>query len=880
MNIVNKVTLKWLGKNKTRTIVTIIGILLSAAMITAVTTLISSFQTFMLKNTMAIDGSWHAIAYGASYEDFEQLKEMDKIDTAAVTRPVGYSMLEGGSNEYKPYLHLVELSDDSFDLLPIYLTKGRLPENDREILVSEHIKTDGDVELKIGSTIELNVGDRVDESGNVLKHDAPYFGEEENKEHIDVKETRSFTVVGEMERFPFSLEGYSAPGYTVITYRDFDELTSYSKQTQEDLGVLFTVKKPLKYYDTQKDVSEALDISLEQFKENDDVLMYMGVSNNNGFNGVLYGLGAIVIALIMVGSISLIYNSFSISVSERTKQFGLLSSVGATTKQLKHSVLFEAVVLGLIGIPLGVLSGILGIGVTLYFINNLLEPLMNFDYYFPLKLSVSAFAVISAVVIAFITILISAYRPAKRSTKISIVESIKQTTDIKLSSKQVKTSRLTRKLFGFEGDLALKNMKRNKKRYRSTVISIFISVVLFVSTSALSMYLTDSVTNVYEAADYDLYWYSSDKEGEGLDSVYDKLISLDSVKQSSGVTYIYDYDTYLTKDEMQEDFYNKFGYTDQSEFNVQIVMTVVDHSTFVDYIDDLGLDQAQFENPNQLTGVAIDKQHYYDYVNKRYVNTTIFKDRKMESLLLKLLERSADEESTAKSDQLDEVEVSIAAIAEEAPFGLSDYSNVNSVTLIIDEQSLQNFKIMPEDKRDYGYYMYFSADDPYKAETDLNEILNEANLGTVVNIEKLMQENRSIVTIISIFAYGFIILMSLITIANVFNTINTNVNLRRREFAMLKSVGMTDKSFKKMINFECILYGLKGLLYGLPVAIGVTYLIYLAVNQGVEMSFYLPTKGIIISVFSVFVVVFVSMMYSMSKIKDENIVDALKNENL
>ncbi len=95
---------------------------------------------------------------------------------------------------------------------------------------------------------------------------------------------------------------------------------------------------------------------------------------------------------------------------------------------------------------------------------------------------------------------------------------------------------------------------------------------------------------------------------------------------------------------------------------------------------------------------------------------------------------------------------------------------------------------------------------------------------------------------------------------------------------MLKSVGMTDRSFTKMLNFECIFYGLKGLMYGLPVSIFVTYLIYTSVNEGVEMSFYLPVNGIFISIFSVFLVVFISMMYSMSKIRDENILDALRNE--
>ena len=123
-------------------------------------------------------------------------------------------------------------------------------------------------------------------------------------------------------------------------------------------------------------------------------------------------------------------------------------------------------------------------------------------------------------------------------------------------------------------------------------------------------------------------------------------------------------------------------------------------------------------------------------------------------------------------------------------------------------------------------------------------------------------------------------LISLIAAANVFNTITTNINLRRREFAMLKSVGMTAKGMNKMMNFECIMYGTKALIYGLPVSAGVTFLIYRAINEGIDTDFFIPWRAVIIAVLSVFIVVFSTMMYSMSKIKKDNPIDALKNENI
>ena len=150
----------------------------------------------------------------------------------------------------------------------------------------------------------------------------------------------------------------------------------------------------------------------------------------------------------------------------------------------------------------------------------------------------------------------------------------------------------------------------------------------------------------------------------------------------------------------------------------------------------------------------------------------------------------------------------------------------------------------------------------------------------LLNASEMLEENRSYIFVANMFAYTFIIMISLIAVANVFNTISTNISLRRREFAMLKSVGMTQKGFSRMMNYECLLYGSKALLLGLPVSCGITYLIYRAVTTAYETSFHLPWAAIGIAVLSVFLVVFATMMYSMSKVKKDNPIDALKNENL
>ena len=193
-------------------------------------------------------------------------------------------------------------------------------------------------------------------------------------------------------------------------------------------------------------------------------------------------------------------------------------------------------------------------------------------------------------------------------------------------------------------------------------------------------------------------------------------------------------------------------------------------------------------------------------------------------------------------------------------------------------------KVLPEseiERTDYCTF-YLESDNHTASYERIQKNLSQNGFPTQTfyDVAADSEMNKNLITIIQVFAYGFVILISLISVANVFNTISTNISLRRREFAMLKSVGMTKKDFNKMMNFECLIYGIKALALGLPVSFAVTYIIYSAITQGFGTEFYLPLKAVAIAVISVFLVVFVTMLYAMRKIKKDNPIDALKNENL
>ncbi|GHU82671.1 hypothetical protein AGMMS50284_4920 [Clostridia bacterium] len=526
MNIFNKVTWGSLKKNRTRTVVTIIGVVLSVAMIAAVTTFIASFQTYLINNEIAENGNWQVKFTNVDSVFAQKVAEDSDVKTSAVLQNIGYSKLEGSRNPDKPYLFVVGMDNTALDTMPVHITKGRLPQNGSEIVISEHTDTNGGVGFNVGDSLMLELGLRTIMGEKVGQERSYQNGEtRENGEGGDVftpESTKTYTIVGICKRPGF--EGYSAPGYTAITK---------AESAQASLDVLVTMKSPGKVYDFAERMSGSTG-----YEFNRGLLRYYGVSTNDNFNAVLYGLAAILIAIIMIGGILLIYNAFAISVSERSRQFGVLSSVGATGAQLRKSVLFEGVCIGAIGIPIGILSGVGGIGITLHFIGNLFGSLSGSTINtMKLSMVVSVPALVIAAVMGALTILISAYIPAHRAMRKSAIEIIRQTDDVKIKAKEVKTSKLVSALFGLEGTLAMKNFKRNKKRYRSTVISLFVSVVLFIAASAFGTYLQQGTGMTIPDYGYDISlsasqgtWHYPDEQ---LLSLYDRMKTVDGVYDSA-----------------------------------------------------------------------------------------------------------------------------------------------------------------------------------------------------------------------------------------------------------------------------------------------------------------------------------------------------------
>lgn len=878
MSILNRVTLKTLRKNPTRTAVTVIGVILSAAMICAVTTFAASFLGYMRDEAVYSSGDWHASDMGVlPGGDAESDR---RVSAASVIQDVGYALLEGCKNEYKPYLFIGRVNDDFLENMPVHLTSGRLPTGENELLLPDHLAENGGLKYSLGDTLTLDVGVRLSE-GSLLRQDAGYSPD--IPEELADKRAMSFTVVGFYERPGF--EYYSAPGYTALLY-----------------GESFSPDEPADIYYKLSDPSETYELIADYSLNgatNWEVLALSGVSRYGGYYTAVYGMAAVVIVLIIFGSVSLIYNAFAISVSQRTKQIGLLISVGATKGQIRRSVLFESLVISAVGIPLGILAGIGGIGVTL----RLLRPklILFFGSSLPMRLSVSLFSILSACVIALFTVLISAWIPTRRASKITAIDAIRQTNDINIQAKEVKTSRLTAKLFGFEGSLASKYFKRSRKSYRSTVLSLFMSVVLFISASSFCMYLTEFAEGPYGSEKYDIEAsiFSAENE-EQLEDIYSRLKSVPGVTDSAMQSF-YSMEAELMKAECSEQYASaafRDGSSPESTNRDMVQLVFLEDSRYRELLSGEKLDEDSFFDPASPLALLYDNCSFFDNTAGRYVNTPCL-DKKtdrvnvvfdnpaykdyfvcdieygengIESYILEHCETGEHLDLKPSEFEL-LIPMAIGARLEEAPLGVTS----RSFSLIY---PLSLYESVMGKAPDYTNIL-FTADDPGSVYEAMENAVRTMNTPvTLYNYAETQESERSMITVIKVFSYGFIVLISLIAVANVFNTITTNVGLRRREFAVLKSVGMSGRGFNRMAAFECVLYGLRSLLFGLPVSVGTTYLVYKAADSGYMNTFHLPMSAVLIAILSVFATVCASMLYSMRSIKKDNPIEALKNENL
>lgn len=869
MNIINKLTLKQLLLNKRRTLVTIIGVIISVAMITAVASLGISFMDMLKRQIISDEGEWHVLYENVNKTQLEVIKNDEETRRVIISRDLGYAFLEESQNDNKPYVFLKEYSKEGFENFPIKLIEGKLPEKANEIVISESIIKNAKVNYKIGDTLTFDIGKRhfEDEEGKdsiLLQVDSLRRYNGTTQEVLIKENTKSYIIVGIIESPKW--EYTWAPGYTVLSY--VDENIMNSEETVNASVVLNNINSKL-FENAENLVSQN---SMQGAKFNNELLRYYGVVKSDNLRNMLITLSIIIITIIMIGSVSLIYNAFAISVSERSRHLGMLSSIGATKKQKRNSVFFEGAVIGAISIPIGIITGLVGINITFKFINSMLKGALGLSE--NLKLVVLPITILTDIMVSIITILISTYIPAKRASNISAIDAIRQTSDVKIKGKEVKTSKLTRKIFGIEGELGLKNLKRNKARYRATVFSLIISMILFLAVSYFTSSLKKSLLLTQEGVNFDITVYFNDKDRTKQEDIIKKITSLDNISEYN---YINTLDLRsLIKEEFMSDYVkeNQKEVLTSGKYPYDIALKALDDKALKSYAKEVGIDFNKLLDTENPSAIVINTVRYEDGKTNRYIEEKAIKTNIGEKLDLEFYDYEVDKDVTVEA-------IEIATLTDKVPMGVSSVSYGANFNIIVSEDVL--YKIAEANKNiaeNINRTLYLKSNNPLRLQENIEEIQKayEQDEISVYNLYMARQKEEQMVLIMSVFTYAFILLITSICIANIFNTISTGIALRKREFAMLKSVGMTPKSFNKMINYESLFYGIKALSYGLPISFVAMYLIHKTLMIKFSFEFEVPWSSVLIAIVAVFVIVGAAMIYSSKKVKKENIIDVLKQE--
>ena len=867
MNLYTALTLRYLKENKKRTIVTIIGIILSTALICGIGNIYNSLMDYQVRKTVESNGNFHATFYDVQKKDLSKVTKSAGISKYAYSENLDF----GKYNDEKFLLDIKSYDKEAFDGYQISLKEGKLPTNNKEIVLSEDSLILRN--KKIGDTITLNVGKRVTSEGDSLT--GPGISDDEKL--IDTHK-EEYKIVGIINKPGFE---YGKQVTTAITYLDINTM-----KDKESVNVSIKSNKPKEIYDIAAVIAKNLgwkteklygdegssyynndnNIYHENLHFNEHLLRLQSASAYDNINGSIDKIIILVTSLVIICTIATVYNAFSISISERKKQFGILNSIGATKAQTTKLVLMEAFIVSVIGIPMGLIAGTFAIDVVFKIIGSFYKSSIIGEL--GLRVVYSPTVIILSAIIVMITILISAILPAIQATKISPLEAIKNSSNLKIG--KVKDSKIVRALFKAEGVLAYKNLRRNKKKFRITLFSLIISVVIFISFSGFMTLFINANKVQFGQSNYDLQLYSN--------SIMDKN-SLEELKNIDGVNRLsvennYGMGIYVPENKINkenEDLINSSGYLSTEKVDNKTVYDIVNCSTRLpgDFeISKINLKEGSFDKKEAIkeNGVILVRKSYYEEPGKKY-ELELTKYKVGDTVKGYTVEYDGDKEIRK------EIDLKIMAITDDIPTGSFNYNYMGLDFITYDEVG-----------KKFGFNtdttgIYVNTNREENTRNAVKDIANQYGYNVIDKMEEIKSVEDTLM-VMQIFVYGFVTVISLVSITNIVNTISTNINLRKRELAIIKSIGVTPGGFNKMIYLESLLYGALSLIYGIPLGIALVMLMNFILGDVINVGLVLPWNAMIICVIGVFVITFISSYIPIKKINKENIIENIRQESI
>ena len=862
MNLYTSLTLRYLKQNKRRTLVTIIGIILATALICGIGNICTSFMDYQMRDQIKTSGSFYAT-----------FTDIDKEKASVITKSSGVSEYGYKKNlgsviwdkKNSTSLDINVFDKNTINSFQITLKKGSYPKNESELIVTQDLLNKWN--KKIGDKITLNLGELIyDDMGMISK--------------LKNSQKTTFKIVGTLDKAPYNSKLFAITGFDINTVNKNEkfDVSICTKNPKDIYNTAISIGKNIGLVkeDNPKDESynynEQANLYFKDIEYNEGLLRLLGASSYSNINITLLLIVGLVASLVIIATIATIYNSFSIAISERKKQFGILNSIGATKSQIMKLVFLEGFLVSIVGIPIGLLSGTVAIDIVFKVIKTFFKTSMFGEL--DLRLVFSPIVLILSTLVILLTIFISAIIPAINAAKISPLEAIKNSSNLKVG--KIKSSKLVKKIFKTEGELAYKNLRRNKGKFRITLFSLVISIVIFISFNGfVDMFIEANQIN-YGSITNDLTLYENNLlTKEEVQKTIDELKKINGLKDVAiDKGYNLNLNVHVDEKNINKDLRESLKQSDYVDMD-NSTYNFFDSKLYTpgDFsISNIKLSEGKFDRKTAKAenGVILVRYSYQESLAKK--GKVVLSNYKVgDTLNCTITSYDSDGKESEK-----EVKLKILAITDEILTGNNQYPETSFGVVAYDDL-IPSLGIKDDESSSNSYYV--ATNQEKSTRDEVKKVAEENNLSVIDSIDEA-QKLEQTMNVMKIFVYGFIVVISLVSVTNIINTISTNINLRKREFAIIKSIGVTPQGFKKMIYMESILYGILSLLYGIPIGICMNVLMNKILEGVITVQTLIPYKAILICVVAIFVITFIASYIPLKKMSKENIIDNIRQESI
>ncbi|MBD5629538.1 ABC transporter permease [Clostridium botulinum] len=885
MKSYSEITGRYLKQNKKRTILTIVGIILAISLFSGIGNLFFSMRDGLVANERKSKGNYEVKYFGVNKDKVNKLSNNFEIKDYGVSKDNNFFILKDDKNnenkstmDNKPKIITLDFYDDNMlnNVMTIKMKEGRKPKAADEIILEKRAKTK--FGKKVGDYIEAN---NIDPEVLVktLKADSKITAQS-NLQKLQSNEVKSYKIVGYYDKgVSQTSDFYEARGY----------LNKNSMKKDGKYYFYANLKEKKNKVDIGKKVGSTVGLSekkeidgIPEISFNNVVLRLMAEGNDTLLNKDTMSVFIFIATLIIVCTVAVIYNAFNISVAERINQFGVLRSIGATPGKIRKLVFKEAFIMSIIAIPIGILSGYLGIYTTIKLMSN--SERFVFE---GLKIGFYKEVILICIVLTLITIILSVLGPAIKASKVSPIDAIRNSSNLKKEKIRRRKGRLIKLIFGIEGAVAYKNIRRNNKRFIITVFSLMISLIMFIIITSMTK-MTDEVTKqLISSAPFDAVIQTKE-------SMDEKFIS--EIKSKDGIKKVYTPKirralVYLEKDILNEKYYEKINKDMPKSEKIkgkdyvcldQVTYSAYDKSSFEEVKNNLADGKIDTEALNN-NGVLLINRNEVSKKNGGKVVADITKYKVGDKIRIPRTKDKfySEMEENKKLDlkgefkqgieKEDFIELTIVGILNKDIFNIS--AAHDSIGLVFSDKCFENnFGKLPIDAVAINYKNE-KAGEKYAG---YFEEKAEELQGSYMDLHSVNDQMDSIQKQIAVFMYGFIAIITIIGMVNIINTITIGLLLRKSEFATLTAIGMTKSQLNKMVMLEGLLHGIFTSVFGSIIS----YILYnLLLKQGfnfINFDIKFPIDVFITGILGVIAITLLASVIPLRRLKKMSIVENIR----